>query len=201
MLHENNFSIGLIASSFPYHRLVLPWGSNPVTDGLLSSDAFKIVHDGASFTRIDKVNEIANWPEALRYLRVCWQGEQKDRNCGRCEKCIRTILNFRVLGFGLPSCFEQDVSDQQILALKGLDSVAIAFFSDILSAAKAASIRKPWVYALKKCLKCSHPAAIGKRTIIQKIRRAVRVRTRLRRLVSLLKRARPLGLIETLGNK
>lgn len=201
MLLQRNFNIGLIASSFPYHRLLLPWGSNPLTDALLSSDVFKIIHDGAAFTRIDKVREIQNWPEALRYLRVCWQGQQKDRNCGRCEKCIRTILNFRVTGLGLPPCFEQDVTDRQILALKGLDSVAIAFLNDILSTAKAASINESWVHALKKCLKRNQRAAAGQRNLVQKIRKAIGLRTRLRRLISSLKLTRQWELIETRANK
>jgi len=121
MLLQGGYGAGLIASTEPYNSLVLPYGSNPVTDRFMSSDAFEIVHDGAAFTRSDKIRELANWPEALRYLQVCWEGGQKDRNCGRCEKCIRTILNFRAVGLGLPECFAEDVSDSQILQLNDLN--------------------------------------------------------------------------------
>jgi hypothetical protein len=114
-LFRKGYSSGLIPSTEPYDDLVLPWGSNPVTDWLLSSDSFTIIHDGAAFTRNEKVREIANWLEATRYLRVCWEGNQLDRNCGRCEKCIRTILNFRVMGLPLPECFEDDVTEQEIV--------------------------------------------------------------------------------------
>jgi hypothetical protein len=130
----------------------MPWGSNPVTDHLLSSKTFQIIHDGAAFSRLQKVQQIANWPEALRGLRVCWQGQQKDRNCGRCEKCIRTILNFRVLGLGLPECFEQDVTNREILSLKGLNTLQINELEQILIASKSASISESWVVALSKCI-------------------------------------------------
>ena len=173
MMLQRGYAVGLIGSGEPYHNLVLPWGSNPVTDGLLSSDAFQIVHDGAAFTRTEKVKEIAEWPEARQYLRVCWQGEQKDRNCGRCEKCIRTILNFRVAGLGLPECFERDVDDAQIMKLKNLNSPQLAEFDQILSAAKAASISESWVVALERSLHQNRLKANGRRSLRQRIRRTV----------------------------
>jgi hypothetical protein len=153
MVLQGGYAVGLIASTEPYHSLVLPYGSNPVTDWLMSSYAFQIVHDGAAFTRSEKVRELANWPEALRYLQVCWQGDQKDRNCGRCEKCIRTILNFRAVGLGLPECFAEDVTDSQILRLDGLNPIQLAYFEEILATAKAATISESWVAALEQCVR------------------------------------------------
>lgn len=95
---RNTESHGLIASSEPYAKLILPWGSNPVTDHLLSSNAFRIVHDGASASRQQKVDFIANWPLAKRYVRVCWQADSRGNNCGKCEKCVRTRANFALAG-------------------------------------------------------------------------------------------------------
>ncbi len=152
-LFQGGYSTGLMASTEPYTNLVLPWGSNPLTDRLMSSHAFRIVHDGAAFSRCDKIREIAHWPEALQYLRVCWQGDRKDRNCGRCEKCIRTILNFRAVGLGLPECFAEDVSDSQILRVNGLNPVQLAYFEEILATAKAAPISESWVAALEQCVR------------------------------------------------
>ena len=184
MLLEDYYEVGLVASTEPYNNLVLPWGSNPVTDGLMSSEVFQIVHDGAAFARNDKVREILNWPEALKYLRVCWQGEKKDRNCGCCEKCIRTILNFRVVGASLPECFGQDVSDSQILGLRGLNPVQTAYLEEILLAAKVIGIQESWVGALEKCVMQNCCAASGGGKFWQKLRRKAGVRRYLRRLVS-----------------
>ncbi len=183
MLLEDYYETGFVASTEPYSNLVLPWGSNPVTDGLMSSDVFQIVHDGAAFTRNDKVREILNWPEALKYLRVCWQGERRDRNCGCCEKCIRTILNFRVVGASLPECFEQDVSDSQILGLRGLNAVQTAYLVEILLAAKAVPVRQSWVGALERCVAQNRSSASGGK-FLRGLRRKVGVRRYLRRLVS-----------------
>ncbi|MBD0346964.1 MAG: hypothetical protein ICV63_19485, partial [Coleofasciculus sp. Co-bin14] len=72
MLFQAGYHIGLIPSSDCYNAMELPYGSNPITDPLLSSQNFQIVHDGASFTRIDKIREISNWSDVLQNLRVCW---------------------------------------------------------------------------------------------------------------------------------
>ncbi len=117
-------------------------------------------------------------------MRVCWQGEQKDRNCGRCEKCIRTVLNFRAVGLGLPECFEQDVNNRQILSLKGLNSVQIAYLDEILSTARAASISDSWVTTLEKCIEQNRKATNGRQGLLQRIRKKVALRSRLRKLMS-----------------
>ena len=152
MLFQKGYGAGIIASSDPYDALNLPYGSNPVSDWLLSSKAFQIVHDGASFNRLEKIREIVNWPEALKNLRVCWEGSQKDRNCGRCEKCIRNILVFRVLGLGLPPCFDQDVTDAQILSLKNLKKSQLIELDPILATAQANGLSDSWVTALDECI-------------------------------------------------
>jgi hypothetical protein len=159
MLFQNAYSIGMIASAFSYHNLLLPRGSNPITDPFLSSKAFQIIHDGAGYTRLDKIREIANWKQAIQNLRVCWQGSQKDRNCGQCEKCIRTILGFRVLGLGLPSCFEQDVTDRQIVGIQGLSEFQRYELELILAVAKG-SVSDSWVTALETCIAHNQPGGV-----------------------------------------
>ncbi|MEG4589162.1 hypothetical protein QUA54_28680 [Microcoleus sp. MOSTC5] len=148
MLLQGGYSEGLIPSSLPYHALVLPWGSNPLTDPLLSSRTFAIVHDGAAFTRAEKVKQLAQWREALQNLRVCWEGDRKDRNCGHCEKCIQTILNFRAVGLGLPPCFDQDIADEEILQV--LKKTLLIDYALLLADAKANSISDSWVTNLEK---------------------------------------------------
>lgn len=163
MMFQAGYTAGLIGSSDPYNALNLPYGSNPITDPLLSSESFQIICDGASFSRLQKIQEIANWYEAYTNLRVCWEGSQPDKNCGRCEKCIRTILNFRVLGLGLPPCFEQDVTDEQILGIQGLHTAQLIELHPILEAAKAAGISDSWVKALELCIKQHQRAELHKR--------------------------------------
>jgi len=146
MLLQGGYDCGLIASSYPYNGLEVLWGSNPLTDPMLSSAAFSILHDGTAFNRLEKTQAIAAWPAAIQDLRVCLHGEERDENCCRCEKCVRTILGFRVLGLGLPASFKQDVGLLQVLRVKKFGS--LVSYRSILAEARARRLRQPWVYAL-----------------------------------------------------
>lgn len=149
MLLQGSYTTGLIANSYTYDNLHFPWGSNPISDHLLSSASFDVVHDGAAYTRLNKVKLLAQWPEALQYLRVCLEGEHRDENCCRCEKCVRTILEFRVLGLGLPACFEHDVSNSQIALLDFASIGRIYYYRALLGTAQENHLAGSWIHALK----------------------------------------------------
>lgn len=139
----------LVAGETTYGHLVLPDGINPISDHLLGSDTFPVTHDGASFERPDKLRFLSSVPGALAGLRVCWEGKERDRNCGRCEKCIRTILAARVAGLPLPACFEEDATTADICRV--LDRLIqrhpleLADLRRIFALARAAGITDEWV--------------------------------------------------------
>ena len=189
MLLRGGYTVGLLPSSYTYQSLFLPWGSNPLTDPLLSSNTFQIIHDGTAFKRIEKIQEITHFPAALQSLRVCWEGKQLDRNCGHCEKCIRTILGFRVMGIGLPACFDQDVTERQILDITATKKSQLTYLEEIVQLAKAAEISESWVATLEQSIKRNQNLATPKQS-----RPALRerlpsaLRGRLRQVRSLLSR-------------
>ena len=75
-----------------------PGGTHPLMDPLWSTESVRILNDGAEATRIAKVARIAQSDTALGHLRVCWENRQGRYNCGRCEKCIRTMINLKIAG-------------------------------------------------------------------------------------------------------
>jgi hypothetical protein len=79
-----------------------PSGSHPVTDPRWSTEGLRIVHHGCGARRIDKLAAIAvpGMPLLTR-LRVCLQGGEQ--NCGRCEKCLRTMAGARALHVTIPT--------------------------------------------------------------------------------------------------
>ena len=85
------------ASSADYGNLPL-FGTSPITDPYLRSDAMRVIHEGAAFNRMEKVEEIAGSELALRHLRVCWGQEGTAQNCGACDKCLRTMTALEFLG-------------------------------------------------------------------------------------------------------
>jgi hypothetical protein len=97
--HATLTGAGFLFIGGTYHLAnLVPMGSHPAVDGLLSSQRVTVIHDGSRFSRLDKVRELAGWPTALAALRVCPANPDDRANCGRCEKCLRTRLALLVAG-------------------------------------------------------------------------------------------------------
>jgi hypothetical protein len=92
---------------------VQPNAVHPVTDHLWSSEGLDVVHDGADASRGEKVALISKTPEALAHLRVCWRNPEGAYNCGRCEKCLRTMFDLSISGAlrACPAFSNADLAD------------------------------------------------------------------------------------------
>jgi hypothetical protein len=80
---------------------LIPHGSNPLLTSCYSSWGLQIKEEGIDFSRVEKVKLITNWDVALDNLRVCNKShlyEEGVFNCGKCEKCVRTMLAMEAAG-------------------------------------------------------------------------------------------------------
>jgi hypothetical protein len=181
---QNGYECGLVAASFTYDSLHLniPWGSNPLSDRLLSTDDFAIVNDGSRFSRIEKLKQISHWPEAMEHMRVCWEGKSLERNCCQCEKCVRGILSCHSLGLDLPKCFDRGVSVEQVISLKVPDLAILFEYQCMLLAARERGIKTRLIRAMEKCISINRKRLTANESLWRKARRIVAVRTRLRGL-------------------
>jgi hypothetical protein len=158
MLFGNYFRYGITASSESFEYL-MPHAFSPLTSTFLSSNIFTQVQDGGAYSRLDKIKTISSWPEAMRSLRVCLKTSQSqaDKNCGKCGKCVRTLLGFRVLGLPLPKSLDFPVTDKQIAELNvdafpSIARVQLIIMRDILVAAREKQITETWVSALESAI-------------------------------------------------
>ncbi len=140
-----------IAASVAYSGL-FPWGSHPLLDPLWSSEDLEIVHDGCEATRLEKVLAIAKCETAVKWLRVCWENRDGQYNCGRCQKCLRTMASLRLAGV-LPRC----ATFESPLDLKALAGVAVHhttynLFRENLEAAESWGNDPELARALRACL-------------------------------------------------
>lgn len=87
----------IIPASASYMGLYRTWGSHPLCDPLLSSSDLKVVHDGASFTRVERTELVARHDEALDIVHVCSK-QRWQHNCSQCEKCWRTMATLDLFG-------------------------------------------------------------------------------------------------------
>ena len=140
--------IGIIGGDEDYRNPALPWGSNYVTNPLLSGEAFRILTVGSAYGRTAKVAQIAQNPDLVELLRVCWEGPQTGRNCGVCEKCVRTKLNFMAAGVAIPACLGASPTLVEILLLEASTPVQVAFLVDIEESARAEGLSWPIMAAI-----------------------------------------------------
>lgn len=160
-----------------YGHLVLPWGSNPVTDPLLSGGGFDLHTEGGGFTRTQRVRMICDYPEVAAKLRVCWEGPITGGNCGHCEKCIRTKLNFMANGFE-PLCFAERPTQLEILRLTTRNVAQLAMLRELLGSARNNGVTAPWTTALKVAIvknRLALPARELRARIAQRLRPRARV--------------------------
>jgi 7-cyano-7-deazaguanine synthase in queuosine biosynthesis len=116
-----------------------PWGSHKDLDPLWSTDATEVIHDGVA-SRVDKARLIAGSDVALQSLRVCWENRAGRYNCGRCEKCIRTMVNLQVVG-ALDRCttFSNRLNLSAVAHVPIPDECARVFIEENLEAARDGS--------------------------------------------------------------
>jgi hypothetical protein len=126
-LLAGRYDTALIANDMPYRWLAMAWPSHPVTNVLLGSRGFAVIDDGGDWSRSEKARVISDWPEALNHLHVCFGVNVPGQyvNCCKCEKCVRTILAFRIAGCQKPAAFSHDPTDVQIrhVRLEGLTKI------------------------------------------------------------------------------
>ncbi|NUB09741.1 hypothetical protein FW320_26730 [Azospirillum sp. Vi22] len=156
-LYEAEFEFGLIGSTKPYDALVIPYGTTPIADHLLSGDGFSIVHDGAAYSRTEKAAAVAACPEAVRSLRVCWEGAQQFRNCGVCEKCVRTRMNFAAAGVLAPDCFDGPLDPARIAGIPVRNEPQAAELRSILDYARLHAVEGEWLERLKERVHAIQP--------------------------------------------
>jgi hypothetical protein len=73
-------------------------GVDPLVDHLWSTEELEVAHACGRFSRVERTRLIADDPVAQQALRVCWENRDGAYNCGRCRKCLMTMITLEALG-------------------------------------------------------------------------------------------------------
>ncbi len=99
LAYLNGYKTIHIASSFTADNRPI-CASDPYTDNCFRLGNSKAHHDGFEYNRCQKIKVIAKALEEKNItldLHVCWKSSG-GKNCGVCEKCVRSYLNCRSVG-------------------------------------------------------------------------------------------------------
>lgn len=99
-------------------------GTHPALDPHFSTERTEVLHYGDA-SRLQKVERLARSQSALDTLRVCrYDRVESDRNCGHCEKCVRTMLELHAVG-ALERCpaFDEPLTLANVAAIRDLKTL------------------------------------------------------------------------------
>lgn len=165
-LFPNYFRRILIPATYTYSSL-FPWGSHPVLDHLWSTPTLEFIHDGCEATRVQKISFFSGNKTAQENLRVCWRNINDSYNCGKCEKCIRTMINllandcldkFKVFDSILTPAKVLSIRAQKesvrSFVLENLDKLdSTGKHEDYQIALRRVLKGTNWIYRLKRCIR------------------------------------------------
>ncbi len=131
-----------------------PEGTHPLLDPLWSTENMAFEHDGCEAYRVEKIARIAQSDVALRSLRVCFENGDDPHNCGRCEKCIRTMVGLKAAD-ALERCttFNEKLDIKAVSRLKIHHHGKIPYVEENLRALEKSGKYPDLAEALRMCIK------------------------------------------------
>jgi hypothetical protein len=121
------------------HEVQIPVGANLRVDELLSTEQLQIVDDGGRYRRYERLRRIAGHPLVQRTLRVCWENPDSAYNCGRCRKCLGTMISLEALGVrDRITTFPPDLDLGATEAIEIRQPIVLTLWEDILDAVREA---------------------------------------------------------------
>lgn len=136
-----------------------PEGSHPILDHHLSSDQLQVLHFGTSLSRSEKIERLATEAPVRQSLFACFRppvfaaDSGRVKNCGRCEKCLRTITILDIIGqLGAVQTFSHIGDIRAYKDPKVLMHISTSFLRDSIRAAQRHH-RNDWLRLLTTALK------------------------------------------------
>lgn len=129
-------------------------GSHADIDEWWSTETLRFIHDGATASRINKIDwEIARSQLALKYLRVCYANPDGAYNCGKCEKCLRTMVALYAAGvLDKAETFPAEIDPRRLAAVTIAGYADAVFHRENLAALRARRLGPDLQQALETAL-------------------------------------------------
>ena len=136
-----------------WYTTMVASGSHAMTDEKWSSENLEIIYDGLELSRLNKTRLVGQNDLAMHTLRVCWRNLNNDYNCGRCEKCLRTMVNLQIAGV-LDRCttFAVPLSLKRVAKLTFFDQGDLIYLEENTRAAQKQPHNRKLFRALRRAL-------------------------------------------------
>lgn len=125
----DGFNLDLNTDTAHYEKWVLPY---------ISNESLALYSANTNMTRVQKTKYIARFEDTYDNLHVCWH---ETKNCGRCKKCVRTLVTLDILGEidKYQKCFDLDYYYKnrntyinEVILLRHIDSYYMEIYKYML---------------------------------------------------------------------
>jgi hypothetical protein len=114
-------------------------GANRMVDQLWSTESLEIVDAGGRHNRVARTALLLEEQVAWRTLRSCWENPDGAYNCGRCRKCLMTMVTLEALGGRERfATFPPELDLDAVAALEFGRPVVLTLWEDVLDATRKA---------------------------------------------------------------
>jgi len=169
----------IIAPDYSVEYIPHPHGSHPWLNSYFGADFLEIITgDMEQFSRLGKVRFLSTQPGVLDALRVCWDAgaiPQGYLNCGRCLKCVRTMLAFMACGqLATTKAFPfNDVTAEMMRATPIRTPAELELYLELLSPLEAMGRkdlteiikRKMWLFQTEHALHLHYLRPVAKKLL------------------------------------
>jgi hypothetical protein len=120
------------------HETQVPNGASRMVDQLWSTERLEIVDDGGRFSREQRLRQIVYHPVVQETLRVCWENRGGAYNCGRCRKCLLTMVSLEAIGArGRIATFPAELDLGLFADFEITQPISLVLWEDVLATTRA----------------------------------------------------------------
>jgi hypothetical protein len=168
LFFEPLFERALIASDVDYGRQALV-GASWQVDHLWSSEGLTVEDWGGRFGRIERLRRIVDHPLVQSTLRVCWLNPDGAYNCGRCGKCLLTLIGLEAIGArGKVRTFPAELDLRPLQSYRIVTPLQLTLWEELLDAVVTAG-REDLARALEPAVEAGRQAVGGSEAELQKV--------------------------------
>lgn len=134
LFFEPLFERVVIANDSQYEKQAQV-GASWQVDHLWSSEGLTVEDWGGRFGRVERLRRIADHPLVQETLRVCWMNPDGAYNCGRCGKCLATMIGLEAIGArGKIRTFPPELDLEPLRDYRILTPLQLALWEDVMEA-------------------------------------------------------------------
>ena len=149
-----------------------PYGSNTATNSLMLNGSGALITRDDDVTRSFKVGYLGSNNIDLSSISICTNYKFRPKNCGLCEKCIRSKVMFYAKTGTVPEIFQdKHIPEEWYLTIDVKKKIQSVFMADVLDSISRSELKEKLNYNM--AYKYWREAAVNRRLEVRKLKNLI----------------------------